>query len=323
MENVWLGRIPYKRTLGVKWVDYKSMYKNTLEIFQGLGIEIDPKANLSRLSVSYCQLIEIVRAVSSDAKVIIMDEPTSSLLRTKRNCYFELSANSRQKALRLFISPTRSKRFCRFRRVTIMRDGTKVGTWPASELDNRAIINRMVGREMTNRFPARDYVRGDVHLEVKNLTSADPKSFQDVSFSVRKGEIFGIGGLIGAQRTELMESIFGLRAVKSGEIVKDGKTLRHTCARDAIRNGFALLTEERRETGIIPMLSIVENMVIANQAINRKRYTGKLGFCARRSARRTPRSMSTRSRSRRRALPRRSSTSPAAISRRWFSRAGC
>jgi len=279
MENVWLGRIPYKRTLGVKWVDYKSMYKNTLEIFQGLGIEIDPKANLSRLSVSYCQLIEIVRAVSSDAKVIIMDEPTSSLSENEAELLFRIIRQLTAKGVAIIYISHKIEEILQISdEVTIMRDGTKVGTWPASELDNRAIINRMVGREMTNRFPARDYVRGDVHLEIKHLTSADPKSFQDVSFSVRKGEIFGIGGLIGAQRTELMESIFGLRAVKSGEIVKDGKTLRHTCARDAIRNGFALLTEERRETGIIPMLSIVENMVIANQAINRKRYTGKIGF---------------------------------------------
>ncbi len=279
MENVWLGRIPFKRVLGIKWVDRKTMYKNTMELFQGLGIEIDPKAKLARLSVSYCQLIEIVRAVSCDAKVIIMDEPTSSLSENEAELLFRIIRQLTSKGVAIVYISHKIEEILQISdEVTIMRDGIKVGTWSAKELDNRTIINRMVGREMTNRFPARDYAPGEMHLEIKHLTSIDPKSFQDVSFSVRKGEIFGIGGLIGAQRTELMESIFGLRAVKSGEIIKDGKTLHNACPRDAIRNGFALLTEERRETGIIPMLSIVENMVIANQAINRKRYTGKVGF---------------------------------------------
>lgn len=279
MENVWLGRIPYKRVLGVKWVDRKTMYKDTMELFQELGIEIDPKANLARLSVSYCQLIEIVRAVSSDAKVIIMDEPTSSLSENEAELLFRIIRQLTEKGVAIVYISHKIEEILQISdEVTIMRDGIKVGTWHAKELDNRTIINRMVGREMTNRFPVRDYSPGETHLKIRHLTSTDPKSFQDVSFSVRKGEIFGIGGLIGAQRTELMESIFGLRAIKSGEIIKDEKTLRNTCARDAIRNGFALLTEERRETGIIPMLSIVENMVIANQAINRRRYTGKAGF---------------------------------------------
>ena len=279
MENVWLGRIPYRRWLGVKWVDRKTMLKNTTELFESLGIEIDPKANLARLSVSYCQLIEIVRAISSDAKVIIMDEPTSSLSETEAELLFRIIRQLTSKGVAIVYISHKIEEILQISdEVTVMRDGVKVGTWPASELDNRTIISRMVGREMTNRFPARAYERGEVHLEVKNLTSENPKSFRDVSFSVRKGEIFGIGGLIGAQRTELMEAIFGLRGVKSGEILKDGKRIHNTCPRDAIRNGFALLTEERRETGIIPMLSIVENMVITNQTINRARYTGKIGF---------------------------------------------
>ena len=279
MENVWLGRIPYRRWLGVKWVDRKTMLKNTAELFESLGVEIDPKANLARLSVSYCQLIEIVRAISSDAKVIIMDEPTSSLSETEAELLFRIIRQLTSKGVAIVYISHKIEEILQISdEVTVMRDGVKVGTWPASELDNRTIINRMVGREMTNRFPARDYERGEVHLEVKNLTSENPKSFRDVSFSVRRGEIFGIGGLIGAQRTELMEAIFGLRGVKSGEILKDGKRIRNACPRDAIKNGFALLTEERRETGIIPMLSIVENMVIANQTINRTRYTGKIGF---------------------------------------------
>jgi methyl-galactoside transport system ATP-binding protein len=276
MENVWLGRIPYKKTLGIKWVDKKTMYVSTVKLFKGLGIDIDPKVVLARLSVSFCQLIEIVRAISCNARIIIMDEPTSSLSETEAEMLFKIIRQLTSQGIAIIYISHKIEEILQIAdEVTIMRDGMCVGSWPASELDNSKIINRMVGREMTNRFPKRDYQPGEVHLEVKNLTSNNPKSFRDVSFSVRKGEIFGIGGLIGAQRTEMVESIFGLRGLSSGNIVKDGKPLCITCPRDAIRNGFALLTEERRITGIIPMLSIVENTVIANQTINRRRYTGK------------------------------------------------
>lgn len=275
MENVWLGRIPHKKAFGIKWVDQKTMYINTVKLFEGLGIEIDPRTVLARLSVSFCQLIEIARAISCDARVIIMDEPTSSLSENEAELLFKIIRQlTGQGVAIIYISHKIEEILQIADEVTIMRDGMCVGSWPAGELDNSKIINRMVGREMTSRFPKRDYEPGEVYLQVENLTSANPKSFHDVSFSVRRGEIFGIGGLIGAQRTEMVESIFGLRAVKSGWIVKDGKQLRITCPRDAIKNGFALLTEERRETGIIPMLSIVENTVIANQTINRRRYTG-------------------------------------------------
>jgi len=279
MENVWLGRIPYKKLLGIKWVDKKTMYINTVKLFKGLGIEIDPKAVLARLSVSFCQLIEIARAISCDARVIIMDEPTSSLSENEAELLFKIIRQlTSQGVAIIYISHKIEEILQIAHEVTIMRDGMCAGSWPASELDNSKIINRMVGREMTNRFPKREYQPGDVHLKIEHLTSSNPKSFRDVSFSVRKGEIFGIGGLIGAQRTEMVESIFGLREISAGTISKAGKVLRITCPQDAIRNGFALLTEERRETGIIPMLSIVENTVIANQTVNRKRYTGKTFF---------------------------------------------
>ena len=147
--------------------------------------------------------------------------------------------------------------------VTIMRDGKYVGTWQAKELTTDMIIQKMVGRELTNRFPKRENVPGEVVLEVKNFSSPNPRSFQNVSFNLRKGEILGIGGLVGAQRTELMEGLFGIRR-GSGEIFYKGNNLNISRPKDAIDDGIALLTEDRRETGIFGVLSIEDNVSVAS-----------------------------------------------------------
>jgi len=147
-----------------------------------------------------------------------------------------------------------------------MRDGKYVGTWPAVSLTTEEIIKQMVGREMTNQFPVReDKPSDEVVLSVRHLSSPIKKSFQDVSFDLHKGEILGIGGLVGAQRTEFVEALFGLRGIESGEVEKDGKEYKARSPRDAKAHGFALLTEERRATGIFGILPILENTVIANQ----------------------------------------------------------
>jgi methyl-galactoside transport system ATP-binding protein len=150
--------------------------------------------------------------------------------------------------------------------VTIMRDGQYVGTWDAKDLTTDLIINRMVGRDMTNRFPPRAYEPSkEVVLKVEDVCSPISKSFQNVNFELYKGEILGIGGLVGAQRTELVEALFGLREIKSGNIKKDGKVIKIKSSKDAKMNGFALLTEERRATGIFGILSVLDNTVIASQ----------------------------------------------------------
>jgi methyl-galactoside transport system ATP-binding protein len=155
-----------------------------------------------------------------------------------------------------------------------MRDGRRVGTYPAKELTTDLIINRMVGRDLTHRFPPRENVPGEVVMSVEGLSSANPRSFRDVSFELRKGEILGLGGLVGAQRTELVESIFGLRLVKSGRIRIRGKEIAIRDSIQAKRHGLALLTEERRTTGIFPVLSVYDNTLIANIG----RYVGRLGL---------------------------------------------
>ncbi|HPG87262.1 MAG TPA: sugar ABC transporter ATP-binding protein, partial [Spirochaetales bacterium] len=158
--------------------------------------------------------------------------------------------------------------------VSIMRDGKHVGTWPSAELTTDVIIKRMVGRDLTHRFPPRNNVPGEVVLKVENFTSAERNSFKDVSFELRRGEILGIGGLVGAKRTELVESIFGLRFVDSGAITLRGKEIKIKSPVQAMQVGFSLLTEERRATGIVPMLGVKENMLLANL----RRYVGRTGL---------------------------------------------
>lgn len=276
MENIWVGRIPHRKMAGVHWVDEKRMYADTKAIFDKLGLTINPKVKVSTLSTSYCQLLEIARAVSFGAKLIIMDEPTSSLTESETEILFRIIKQLKEeKVAIIYISHKIDEILQISDEVSIMRDGQNVGTWNASELTTESIVSHMVGREMTNRFPPKQHTPGEAYLEVKQLTSPNPHSFQNVSFSVRKGEIFGVGGLVGAQRTEVMEAIFGLRSVASGTVSINGKKINIRQPLDAIRNGMALLTEERRAKGIFGVLSITDNIIMVKQNFSRKAYLGK------------------------------------------------
>ncbi len=274
MENIWVGRLPYRNTLGIHFVEWKRLYKETKDLLDDLEIPIDPKAKVQTLSTSHCQLIEIARSVSYKAKIIIMDEPTSSLTEVEAELLFKLIRRLTEKGVSIiYISHKIDEILDISDDVTIMRDGQIVGDWPASELDMDAIVKRMVGREMSNRFPEKKHVPGGIKMEVRHLTSANPHSFKDVSFSLHKGEILGIGGLVGAQRTELVETIFGLRKKESGEIFIDGQNIDIHSPEDAIRSNVALLTEERRVSGIFPKISVLENITIAKQTADYSVYT--------------------------------------------------
>lgn len=267
MENMWLGRLPMKNYGPLKLVDEKKMYKDTLDVFKSIGLNIDPKTLVGDLSASVVQHIEIAKAVSYNAKVIIMDEPTSSLMDDEVGMLFKIIKDLvKQGVSIIYISHKMEEILQISDEVTIMRDGTKIGTWNASELDTDNIIKKMVGREMTNRFPVRESEIGEEVLRVEGLTSTDDKSFKDVSFTLKKGEVLGVGGLVGSQRTEVMEAVFGLRNLKAGKIFIKDKEVRIKSPIVAKKNKIALLTEERRATGIFPVLSILENTVIANQS---------------------------------------------------------
>lgn len=266
MENIWLGRFPKKGIM----VDRKAMIRKTKDLFKEIELDINPETMAGDLSPSNLQLVEIAKAVSYNAKIIIMDEPTSSLTDNETAHLFKIIKQLQQKGCSIIYISHKMEEILKIcDEVTIMRDGQYIGSWPASELTTEEIINKMVGRELTDRFPPKETKPGkEAVLEVKDLCSAVPRSFQHISFELHKGEILGIGGLVGAQRTELVESIFGLREIASGDVIKDGKKIDIKCVNDAKEHGFALLTEERRASGVFGHLSILENTVIASQ----KRY---------------------------------------------------
>ncbi|WP_373232587.1 sugar ABC transporter ATP-binding protein [Cohnella sp.] len=273
MENIWLGRFPLRGIKPFLFVDGKKMYQDTERLFKDLEMDIKPDTIIGSLSVSKIQSIEIAKAVSYNAKVIVMDEPTSSLTGNEVEHLFRIIEDLKRRGVAIIYISHKMEEILRISdEVTIMRDGKKIGTWESKEMTTDLIISRMVGRDLTQRFPERSNVPGDVLLQVEGFTSPFPKSFRNVSFELRKGEILGVGGLVGSQRTELIEALFGIRSVATGQLTLRGKPIKIRRPVDAIRNKMALLTEERRVTGIFPVLSVLENTVIANQKRYEKPY---------------------------------------------------
>ena len=263
MDNMWLGRFP-KVGRFIPFTSERKMYRATKDIFNELGIKIDPKTIMSRLPVSQRQMVEIAKAVSYNSRIIVFDEPTSSLNEAEVEHLFRIINMLRDRGCGIIYISHKMEEILRISdEVTIMRDGTWVATKPASELTMNEIIRLMVGRELTNRYPPKDNRAGDVLLEVEGLTSLY-NLLENVSFSVKKGEIIGIAGLDGSGRTELLENIFGISARKSGTIKLNGKLINNRSAIESIKNGFALLTEERRATGIFGILNIRENTSITS-----------------------------------------------------------
>ncbi len=261
MDNIWLGRYPKK--LGFV-VDEKKMYRDTKAIFDELGIDVDPRRVMSTMPVSQRQMVEIAKAVSYHSKVIVFDEPTSSLTEEEVEHLFRIINMLRDGGLGIIYISHKMAEIKRISdEITIMRDGTHVATRPASELEMNDIIRLMVGRELGNQFPPKTNTPGETFLEVKGLTGMY-NQLQDVSFTARRGEILGLAGLDGSGRTETLETMFGVAAKKSGEVILDGKVCRNKTPRQSIKNGFALLTEERRATGIFGIRSIRDNTVIAS-----------------------------------------------------------
>ena len=265
-ENIFLGRYPIKKLLGfIPTVDHDKMYKDTDELLKKVKLPFDSKQLVGSLSTSQMQLVEIAKAVSANCRVLILDEPTSSLTQNEVDSLFDIINDLKKDGVAIvYISHKMDEILKISDEVTIMRDGQYVGTWEASKLTTTSIITKMVGRELTNLFPKRENVPGEVVFEVKDFTSINPKSFRHVSFNIRKGEILGVGGLVGAQRTELMEGIFGIRSHISGKVFLNGKELKITRPKDAIDHGVAMLTESRRTSGIMGVLSVADNISISS-----------------------------------------------------------
>jgi methyl-galactoside transport system ATP-binding protein len=261
MENMWLGRFPLKAGL----VDHKKMYNDTKAVLDDLEIKVDPKAIIGTMAVSQRQMLEIAKAVSYNAKILVLDEPTSSLTSEEVEHLFRIMRRLCDQGVGIIYISHKMDEIKRISdEVTIMRDGQWISTDKTENLSTDDIIKRMVNREMTNRFPAKDNVPGDVLMAVSHLTGKYMPTCQDVSFELRAGEVLGVAGLVGSRRTELLSTIFGIMARESGEIKLNGKPISNKTPRQSIKNGFAMLTEERRATGIFPYASILFNTVISN-----------------------------------------------------------
>ena len=261
LDNIWLGRYP-KRGL---FIDEDKMYKDTIKIFKDLDINVDPRQKVNSLSVSQMQMVEIAKAVSYDSKVIVMDEPTSSLTEKEVDHLFMIINKLRKDNVAIIYISHKMEEILKISDyVTVMRDGQLIDTKESNELTIDNIISMMVGRDMSNRFPKKDNHPGEVILEVENFTEGDKFGLKDVSFSLRKGEILGIAGLVGSKRTEIVEALFGMRKLQRGTIKLHDKVIENKHPRRALENGFALVTEERRSTGIFPQLSIEFNSIISN-----------------------------------------------------------
>ena len=270
MDNIWLGRYP---TYGGIMVNERKMYEDTMAIFEELEINVDPHRIMSTMPVSQRQMVEIAKAVSYHSKVLVFDEPTSSLTEEEVEHLFRIINMLRDRGMGIiYISHKMAeiKRISDY--ITVMRDGQWVATESADNLEMSDIIRLMVGRELTNQFPPKTNTPGETYLEVKGITGMY-NQLRNVSFTARRGEILGLAGLDSSGRTETLESIFGIRTRKEGEIYLGGKRCMNRSAEESIKNGFALLTEERRATGIFGVLNIRDNTVISSL----KRHK-KLGF---------------------------------------------
>lgn len=270
MENIWLGREPLNK-LGL--IDHKKMYEDSKLVLKEIELEEDPRTLMAALTVAKMQMIEIAKAVSYNSKLIIMDEPTSALTdREVKQLFIIMKKLKAQGTSIIYISHKLEEIYKIADRISVYRDGAYIGCEDTANLKVDRLINMMVGRNVDEMFPKVPCHIGEVKLEVRNLSHR--RFFKDVSFTVRRGEILGIAGLVGAGRTEVVETIFGMNRKLSGEILVDGVKVDIARPRDAIERGMAWLTEDRRQSGVFPMLSVQLNMAIANIP----RFLGKFGL---------------------------------------------
>lgn len=258
-ENIFLGREPKKFGL----IDYKKMYKQTKEALNLIGVDINPKTKIAELKVSDMQMVEIAKAISYDADIIIMDEPTSAITDREVEKLFTVirDLKKRNKAI-IYISHKMKEIFDICDRITVLRDGNIASTKPANETNNDELIKMMVGRELNEIYPKKRNTIGENVFSIKNFSQNGV--FKNISFDLHKGEIVGIAGLMGAGRTEVAETIFGLHKFDSGTIEVDNKPVEITNPNQAINHGIALVTEDRKEHGLALTRSVKENITLTS-----------------------------------------------------------
>ena len=257
-ENIFVGRELRKHGL----VDSKAEIREAQKLIEECGLHVSPKEKLRNLTVAQCQLIEIIKAISINAKIIIMDEPTAAITEREVELLFGHIRRLKEKGVAIiYISHRMDEVFSICDRVSVYRDGHYIGSGETKDLTEAQLIKMMVGREITDVFPKLDAQIGEVIFEAKNIVRADNK-VKGVDFSVRKGEILGIGGLVGAGRSELVEGIFGMHELSSGEIYVKGKKVNVHSPRDIIKEGVALITEDRKVTGLNLSGSVNDNIAM-------------------------------------------------------------
>ncbi|MBN7772821.1 sugar ABC transporter ATP-binding protein [Clostridium aminobutyricum] len=258
-ENLFLGRLPVNSMGKVKW---REVREKTLQFLKEQGLAYKPEQKLKTLTVSDIQMLEIIKAISNDAQVIVMDEPTSAITNKEVDLLFEKIAGLKEKGVSIiYISHKLDEVFQIADDITVFRDGMVVKSMRATDTNIDEVISLMVGRKMDNVYPKQEIKLGETLLEVKNLCSH--QLFEDVNFYVKRGEIVGFAGLVGAGRTEVMRSLFGLDKISSGEVYIAGKKVNLKNVKDSIKNGMIMLSEDRRRFGIIPVRSVMENTSIS------------------------------------------------------------
>lgn len=260
-ENLFLGK---EKTVGRTGIlKTRQMNKEASEILAKLGLHIDVRQPAGTLSVGKQQIIEIAKAINSNAKYIIMDEPTAALTDREIETLFVTIRELKAKGISfVYISHRMEEIFAICDRITILRDGEYVGVREIAKTTFDEIVQMMVGRELGERFPSRECAIGDVQLEVKNLTNKG--TFEDINFSVRKGEILAVAGLMGAGRTEVAQTIFGYRPKTSGELLINGEKVSITNPIQAMKHGIAFVTEDRKTEGLVLDFSIKDNMTLTS-----------------------------------------------------------
>ena len=262
IDNLFLGRYP-KNSLGV--VDEGRMKKEASDLFRKLGITVNLTQPMKKMSVSKRQMCEIAKAISYNSKVIVLDEPTSSLTAPEVAKLFKMMRQLKEQGISLiYISHKMDEIFEICDQISVLRDGSLVMTKDSKDTNMNELISAMVGRSLDNRFPPVDNTPGETILSVQNLSTKYSPKLQNISFDVKKGEIFGLYGLVGAGRTELLETIFGMRTRAAGNVIYDGKMMNFASPKDAMNHGFALITEERKANGLFLKADITFNTTIAN-----------------------------------------------------------
>jgi methyl-galactoside transport system ATP-binding protein len=260
-DNLFLGRYPTKFVI----IDEQKMFKESLSLFASLNMNVNPQTVMRTMSVSQRQMVEIAKAVSYNAKIIVLDEPTSSLTEPEVNKLFSIVDDLRKKGVSfVYISHKMDEIFKICDEISVLRDGNMVLSTATKDTTMDKLISAMVGRSLDKRFPDVDNSPGENYLEIKNLSTKYEPHLKDISFTVKKGEIFGLYGLVGAGRSELLESIFGIRTMASGEIILNGKNLRFSSSSDAMSYNFAMVTEERKLNGMFGKSTIEFNTTITN-----------------------------------------------------------